>query len=140
MLANMFGRIPSALKTSAPTLFRRCEYRFTQVAFFAMPGKKVQHKRQPTTSNNKYKDGNAGNNTFSSIPTDLVNEDVHFPRVRVVYTSPTTGEGEWQILSREDALNLAREMKLDLVLGKFIFISIILILLVPFFEIQNLIF
>jgi hypothetical protein len=114
----MFGRLPSALKASAPTLFRRCEYKFTQVAFFAMPGKKVQHKRQQTASNNKYKDANTGNSNYSSIPTDLVNENIRFSRMRVVYTNPKTGEGEWQILSREDALNLAREMKLDLVLGK----------------------
>ena len=45
------------------------------------------------------------------------NNMIKVASMRVVYKDRDTGEGVHKILTRQDALNLARDYKLDLVLG-----------------------
>jgi len=46
----------------------------------------------------------------------LRNEEIKFPTMRVVYKDPSTNENKWEILSRKDALKLAKQHSLDLIL------------------------
>lgn len=46
----------------------------------------------------------------------LKNEGIKLPSMRVVYKNAETGASEWQVLTRKDALALAKKMSLDLVL------------------------
>lgn len=44
------------------------------------------------------------------------NEAITAKEVRVVFQDPTTGKNEWKVLSKSEALALARSMSLDLIL------------------------
>lgn len=44
------------------------------------------------------------------------NEEIRASKMRVVYKDATTGEGKWEILTKSQALELAKKMDLDLVL------------------------
>lgn len=46
----------------------------------------------------------------------IKNREIRFPTVRVVYENAETGERIWKILPRSEALQLAADRKLDLVL------------------------
>lgn len=54
-----------------------------------------------------------------SAPSDQVikNEGIRFPEVRVVFEDEITGKSTWKVLSKADALKLAKSRKLDLILG-----------------------
>ncbi len=45
-----------------------------------------------------------------------VNEKITFPEMRVIYVED--GQNKWKILDRASALQFAKSMKLDLILGK----------------------
>ena len=47
----------------------------------------------------------------------LKNEEIKFPSLRVVYKNDATGEEEWKIMPRADALAMAKLYELDLILG-----------------------
>ena len=47
----------------------------------------------------------------------LKNNMIKVASMRVVYTDKETGQSVHKVLTRQDALNLARDYKLDLVLG-----------------------
>lgn len=46
----------------------------------------------------------------------VMNESIQYPSLRVVFDNPDTNKAEWRILSRHDALQLAKSFDLDLVL------------------------
>lgn len=51
----------------------------------------------------------------------LANNKIKFPILRVVYKDRDTGENTHKVMSRNDALDLAREYATDLLLGDCIF-------------------
>lgn len=56
-------------------------------------------------------------NRFSSVAAKIIKNDaIKYPELRVVIKDPETNKSSWQILTRMDALNLAKKQKLDLVL------------------------
>lgn len=53
-------------------------------------------------------------------PSSFKNESIPLSdsaTVRVVYKDSVTGENQWQLLPKLEAIKLARKMELDLVLG-----------------------
>lgn len=50
--------------------------------------------------------------------THLINGQINFPSLRVVYTDPTSNAKTWKIMSRADALRLALDLSSDLILGE----------------------
>ena len=50
--------------------------------------------------------------------THLINGQINFPSMRVVYTDPTSNAKTWKIMSRADALRLALDLSSDLILGE----------------------
>ena len=50
----------------------------------------------------------------------LKNDKIKFETMRVIFKDTTTGTSSWQIMSRADALALAKSQDLDLVLGTYI--------------------
>ena len=55
---------------------------------------------------------------YFSTDDTLRNKQIRFEEMRVIYNDPITNAKEWKILSRIDALELAKSMNLDLILGK----------------------
>ncbi len=45
-----------------------------------------------------------------------VNERINFPEMRVIYVED--GQNKWKIMDRASALQFAKSMKLDLILGE----------------------
>lgn len=61
--------------------------------------------------------GNKSTAKVKSKVDDVVkNERIKFPEVRVVFEDET-GKSNWQVLSRGDALKLAKSKRMDLILG-----------------------
>ena len=59
---------------------------------------------------------------FSSLKSSKLgqmkkNGDIKFPTLRVVFKNEETGASEWKIMSRKDAMALAKSKSLDLLLG-----------------------
>jgi hypothetical protein len=48
----------------------------------------------------------------------LKNDKIKFPTMRVIFNNAETGKSEWKIMNRLEALTLAKDMRLDLLLGK----------------------
>mmetsp|Transcript_26471 Transcript_26471/g.25345 ORF Transcript_26471/g.25345 Transcript_26471/m.25345 type:complete len:218 (-) Transcript_26471:182-835(-) len=59
-----------------------------------------------------------GNNKKKVVEekTMLRNEKIKFPTMRVIFNNEETGKSEWKIMNRIEALSLAKEMRLDLLL------------------------
>lgn len=47
------------------------------------------------------------------------NESIKFPNLRVVYVDEISGKNEWKIMTRSEAIAIAKEKSLDLILGDF---------------------
>ena len=105
----MFGRLQPAFRAiQAPRLFRST-YQQTQIAGFAQAfGKKKN------ADNNKFNGKAVVQDAVDSI---RMNEQLRYPSMRVVYPNVETGEMEWKILNRADALKMAQDRSLDLILG-----------------------
>lgn len=54
--------------------------------------------------------------SLSTAAKIIKNDAIKFPELRVVVKDPETNKSTWQILSRVEALNMAKKQKLDLVL------------------------
>jgi len=59
---------------------------------------------------------------FSSLKGSKVsgmkkNGEIRFPTLRVVFKNEETGSSDWKIMSRSEALALAKSKSLDLLLG-----------------------
>lgn len=118
----MFARFLPVARSLQVIQHVRCDFRYTQAASFAkMYG-----------SNNKSKHGaKKGEDKFSAAAAAesiLINEKIRYPSMRVVFTNAVTGETEWKIMSRGDALFEASNRKLDLVLGMLVYIVILIVL------------
>ena len=56
---------------------------------------------------------------IASDPT-LINESITAPSMRVIFMNKETSKSEWKIMDRAEALQFAKKMNLDLVLGVFL--------------------
>ena len=58
-------------------------------------------------------------NRWFAISSDpiLINESIIAPSMRVIYLNKETNKNEWKIMDRAEALQFAKKMQLDLVLG-----------------------
>ncbi len=54
----------------------------------------------------------------NEVPLVLKNGDIKFPSMRVVWIDETTKESKWKIMNRADALNFAKELKTDIIVGE----------------------
>lgn len=52
----------------------------------------------------------------SQQPLIIRNEAITAKAVRVVFQDPATGKNDWKVLSRDDAISMAKSMSLDLIL------------------------
>jgi len=66
--------------------------------------------------------------SFATAPTALTNDQIRAPTMRVIFPD-ATGKNTWKIMDRNEALDFAKKLKLDLVLGKLIYGVRILLLL-----------
>jgi hypothetical protein len=57
---------------------------------------------------------------FAVAPSVLTNEQIEAVSMRVIFSDPSTGQNNWKIMARQEALDFAKKQKLDLVLGKWI--------------------
>jgi len=109
----MLGRLQPAFRAfTAPKLFRNA-YQQTQVAGFAQA-----YGKKKNADNNKFNGKAVVQDAVDSI---RMNEQLRYPSMRVVYPNLETGEMEWKILNRVDALKMAQERSLDLILGTSLF-------------------
>ena len=51
----------------------------------------------------------------------VINDKITVQTMRVVYQEEKTGKSEWKIMNKTEALDLAKEMKLDFVLSMYLF-------------------
>lgn len=108
---TMFGRAQSIIGLGAARLGRNVfSANPVSIRRFAMVSK--QYK-----SFDKDSDRNSNKNAGQSSPAVLRNDNIMFPLMRVVYTNSETGEPDWKIMTRTDALSFAKKMDLDLILG-----------------------
>jgi hypothetical protein len=66
----------------------------------------------------------SANKVKSKVDEVVRNEKIKFPEVRVVFEDDATGKSNWQVLSRGDALKLAKSKKMDLILGYIILTTV----------------
>jgi hypothetical protein len=93
--------------------------------FMVVGPKKLHHNHlylRPTSIKpSAYPNSSSSRRLFATAPPGagkiIKNEEIKFPKVRVVYKDPQTSENTHQILERKEALELARKLDLDLVLG-----------------------
>lgn len=65
---------------------------------------------------------------FSSLKSSKLgkmkkNGDIKFPTLRVVFKNEDTGASEWKIMTRKDAMAMAKSKSLDLLLGAYFVMS-----------------
>lgn len=61
------------------------------------------------------RDEDAAPSSKSKKKVAVINENIPFPNIRLVYRE--NGENKWELLTRNDALRMAKSQRLDLVLG-----------------------
>ena len=79
-----------------------------------MAGFANAYGKKKNADNNKFDVKSAVQEAVDSI---RMNEQLRFPSMRVVFPNLETGDMEWKILNRADALQMARDRSLDLILG-----------------------
>jgi len=105
----MFARLLPVARSLQVIHHARCDFRYAQAASFA--------KMYGNKKKNVVKKGEEKSSVTAAVESILINEKIRYASMRVVFTNAETGESEWKIMSRGDALYEAANRKLDLVLG-----------------------